>query len=147
MYILIVEDDHLYADWLQSVLEKHFRGAEFRRIGTESEFRNGIGEIAAHPPDIVILDIMLRWTRPSPNMPPMPSEIDEEGFYRAGFRCERLLREHEATKNTPVILYTVLEKNDLKKDLVHQTSNVVHLGKSRGAKTLIEAIERIRMRG
>lgn len=147
--ILIVEDDHLQADWLHGILEEHFPQAEIRWIQTEVEFQNAINGLRKEPPDLVLLDVMLRWTDPAPNMIVPPKEIrDNGGFFRAGFRCERMLRQHEETKNVPVILYTVLEEydfreNDLGIDLQNLPLNTFYVGKDSDPTELLEAIRMI----
>jgi hypothetical protein len=60
------------------------------------------------------MDVMLRWTYPSENMPDWPEDVEKEGFYTAGFRCEELLSSKDELKNIPLIFYTVLERADLK---------------------------------
>jgi len=113
MKILIVEDDYLQACWLTGVLEEHLPLAEIRVIPTELEFREAMKNLRVQPPDLVILDVMLRWTDPAPDMVPAPPDVRESGFFRAGFRCERLLRQYLETEETAVILYTVLEEGDI----------------------------------
>lgn len=115
MYFLIVEDDHLQATWIEENLGKAFPRARFERIATESDFQSRIKEIVDNPPNVVLMDVMLRWTDPSPNMP--QAAQDYQGFHRAGIRCAKLLREHSGTKTIPVVLFTVLEENDLEEEL------------------------------
>lgn len=113
MTIWIVEDDELQLSWLKGLLETEVPGARIRKISTELEFRNALEDLKGDPPDLIILDIMLRWTDPAPDMIPAPAEVRENQFFRAGIRCERLLRQDPRTQEVPVILYTVLEEGDL----------------------------------
>jgi len=115
MYIIIVDDDNLQAEWLMAMLKDFFQNSKIEWVDTEYEFRSRIDEFAEDPPDIIVMDVMLRWTYPSEDMPVLPDEVEKEGFYTAGFRCEELLSGKEALKNVPLIFYTVLEKADLKK--------------------------------
>jgi hypothetical protein len=46
-------------------------------------------------------------------MPDWPDDVEKEGFYTAGFRCEKLLSGNEKLKDVPLIFYTVLERADL----------------------------------
>ena len=117
MYILIVEDDHSQARLIQEALRKEADfgspDTQIRRMSTESQFRNSLEEIAARKPDVIVMDVMLRWTDPTPDLKPPPDDVRKEGFFRAGLRNAKLLAQDERTKNIPVILYTMLDKIDL----------------------------------
>lgn len=119
MNILIVEDDRLQFDFINDSLSRIMGSSELeiKRINNESDFRDRFDEIAARRPDIIIMDVMLRWADPSPNFPMPPPEIVEQGFYRAGLRCVKMLVENEATREIPVIIYSVLDKSDLENDI------------------------------
>jgi CheY-like chemotaxis protein len=152
MFILVVEDDYLQAEWICKKL-KQVLHCEVQRLSTESQFRKQLHEIEEHRPDIVIMDVMLPWTDPSPNIEPPPPEVIKEGFYRAGVRCTQLLIANEKTKSIPVILYTVLERADLEDQLkefesaakvVHlQKGKVVHLRKDSDDDRLIDLVREL----
>src|SRR2546425_8168130 len=112
MTILVIEDDYLQADWIRQKLTEAMPNANIRLIATEAEFRSQFENIANQDPDVVVMDVMLRWADPSPDLTPPPQDVREEGFYRAGLRCERMLAEDNRTSRVPVILYTVLELAD-----------------------------------
>src|SRR5689334_5119881 len=124
MNILLVEDDYTQAQWIRDTLEDAFPGVEVSHIETEFRFRSGLPMITQTPPDIVILDVMLRWDDPGPNVQPAPPDVAAEGFYRAGLRCQKLLGQSDLTSTIPVILYTVLERADLASDLEGLPNNV-----------------------
>jgi len=142
MKILVVEDDHLQADWICQNLEGEFVGAEIQRISTELEFRSRLidGDLGKEPPDVIIMDVMLRWADPSPDLQPPPDDVRDEGFYNAGLRCEKLLDQDETTRHIPVILYTVLERSDLSKQLRGMRRNVQYLPKESDPKPLSQLI-------
>lgn len=84
---------------------------------------------------------MIRWTDPSPNMEKPPQEILDEGFYRAGIRCiKELNNKYEGTKNIPVIIYSVLDYDDLEKD-IKNLPQAKYLIKGFKAENLIEMIK------
>src|SRR5438876_10231917 len=104
MKILVVEDDHLQADWIHQNLRNAFPQVVLLHVSTEYEFRTRFEELAEEKLDAVLMDIMLRWADPPPDFSPPLPEIQEQGFYRAGLRCERLLAEDERTRDISVIL-------------------------------------------
>ena len=143
MKILIVEDDYLQAEWIYEKLKEAIPEATFLRVNTELEFRSRFDEIANTQPDIAVMDVMLRWTDPSPDLTLPPVEIQKEGFYRAGLRLERLLAGDERTANVPVILYTVLERADLNHELSNLPARVQHLPKQSELTPLIQKIREL----
>lgn len=138
---LLVEDDYLQAQAITTVLKEHFPDLVEQHLSTEQEFCRELSHIRGNPPDVIIIDVMLRWTNPSPNMPVAPLEVKQGGYHNAGLRCERRLREHPETVNTPVILYTVLVDVDLTAELMHVDSKAtVFLEKDSDYRPLVDAI-------
>ncbi|MGB7207203.1 MAG: hypothetical protein WBD27_00950 [Pyrinomonadaceae bacterium] len=123
MYILIVEDDPDQFKFICDSLKDYnaFPKARIKPIASELEFRKRFEEIGKEKPDVIIMDIMLRWAdlgrkEDSPIEFP-PKEIKEEGFYRAGIRCVEMLAMGKNTKDIPIILYSILDIEDLESDL------------------------------
>lgn len=143
MSILVVEDDDIQADLILPNLKRAFRQDTIDLIRTEYEFRDHLDKIRKNPPDVIVIDIMLRWTDPSEDMPPRPEEVRREGPNRAGFRCKKILAEEEGTKHIPVILYTVLADGDIEHELA---SGDVYLNKDDDFSPLIQLIREITMR-
>jgi CheY-like chemotaxis protein len=129
MRVIVLEDDSIQADAIRESLEENFAGIAVSLVPTEAQFHETMTEIARNPPDLLILDVMVRWTHPSPEMPPRPPEVVAEGFRRAGLRCLRLLLAAEETKDIPVILYTVLSRSDLERELLDLPPHVLFLEK------------------
>jgi CheY-like chemotaxis protein len=130
MRVLLVDDDSLQTEWLQRELGRRLPTSQFEEINTENEFRTQLEEIEKHPPDIILLDVMLRWTDAAEVMPPMPTDVAEGKYYSAGFRCLKLLSEVDCLKDIPVILLTVLDESDLARDLNNLPANVVYIAKT-----------------
>ncbi len=140
MRILSVEDDPIQAQWICETIEAEFADATVECIATEQEFYAKLDAIASHPPDLILLDVMLRWTNPAPNIEPPPSEVREGGFFRAGLRCERLLAARESTRRVPVILYTVLDRSDLEETVGASVAQVSFLRKEADPQPLVAAV-------
>lgn len=113
MLILLVEDDHLQVEALHSALVMAFPGSRINRVATESEFRDWLSSDLSQIPDVIVIDMMLRWADPGPEIPQPPPEVKKNGRYRAGTRCRALLREDPRTREIPVILHTFLERSDV----------------------------------
>jgi CheY-like chemotaxis protein len=143
MRILVVEDDHHQAYWIGTSLLEGLPGAQIRRISTELGFRSRLADIADDPPDVIIMDIMLRWTDPSPDLQEPPADVRKDGFYAAGLRCERLLAENERTSGIPVIFYTVLEESDVHQKQPTLRENVHYLPKESDPKPLIDKVREV----
>lgn len=113
MKFVVLEDNRFQADAVADAIIHEFGvcQADIDVIRTEHEFRSRIDQIIADKPTVFILDMLVRWTDPAPEMPDRPQEVKEEGFYLAGLRCAKLLR--EKSSDTPVILHTVIERAEL----------------------------------
>ena len=143
MRIVLVEDDHLQAEWIQSELERDFGvdSTRVERVSTEQEFLSRVESLAKKPPDVVVMDVMIRWTDPKPNMSPPPDDVQEGGPFRAGLRCWQ----HLARRNPriPIVFYTVLDKTDIERDLPKLDADYLHLQKTADPKALIERVRLI----
>lgn len=144
MYILVVEDDPLQADLIREFLSdtSAFPDAEIERISTESEFISMFEHIANYRPNVIIMDIMLRWADPSVDFKLPPDEVAEEGFYRAGLRCEKLLAKDLRTSEIPVILYTILGNGDLSEELPKRPQTI-YLAKDFEPREIVRQINKL----
>lgn len=97
----------------EEINSKFGQGTEVEVIDSELGFKKKIKDISLHPPTIILMDVMLRWTKPSPDIEVQPDYIKIEGFYKAGFRCQKLLMENDYTnKIHTCYFYTVLDKSE-----------------------------------
>jgi DNA-binding NarL/FixJ family response regulator len=69
MKILIVDDDFLELESIKTHLSEEFPNVVIQTIETESGFRRAIPALRASPPNLVILDMLLRWTDIKEEMP------------------------------------------------------------------------------
>lgn len=110
--ILLVEDDHLQAEFITTRINKKFGTGSVVLLRSESQFVDHVRNINHGSYDVVVLDVMLRWDVASRDMR-IPT--DYAGPFSAGIRCRQLLLNQPATRRIPVILYTVLDRKDLPK--------------------------------
>jgi CheY-like chemotaxis protein len=141
--ILLVEDDHMQTDFIVPILQRAFSGSDIKLLKTEHEFRSAMEEIAKNPPDVIVIDVMLRWTNPAPNLPRAPEDVKTGGYYVAGIRCAKLLSENEKTNQIPVILYTVLETPDIEQALAGWPNKVHLLTKEPDIDALVDKIRQV----
>jgi hypothetical protein len=87
--VLIIEDDSIQADDLKYRLAR--LGLDIQVISTECEVCSQVLRDDFPSNSLAIVDMMIRWTDPSPIMEPPPPEVIEDGSYMAGLRCCRKL--------------------------------------------------------
>lgn len=127
MNIAIVEDDVTLASTFAAELGRDVPEVACDFVATESEFRRKLSDWEASPPALFVLDVMLRWSSPSPTMPPVPSDAHDP--YRAGFRCLNLLLTSTKLCRTPVIMHTVLDRTDIEDEMRKVPSHVIFVRK------------------
>jgi DNA-binding NarL/FixJ family response regulator len=143
MKILLVEDDHVQAGEFGDALAEAFPNVQLQTIGSEHSFYSMLDELEKKPPDIIVMDVMLRWARASSEMPEAPEEVINEKHYRAGFRCVKYLSERKMMRNVNIILYTVLQPTDIETDIKSLPSNVTYLVKDEDYNQFIRTIRRL----
>jgi len=117
MKLLLIEDDPLQAEWVTSAFKRDFKHIEVWNIHTERGFLTQIDQIETWMPDLIILDVMIRWTDPAVEMSDVPEDIISEGFLNAGFRCMERISRSETLYAVPIIMYSVLATADIKSQL------------------------------
>jgi CheY-like chemotaxis protein len=130
-FIVIVEDDHLQEDLLKDQLHRAFPAARIDTLVTEQEFRQRLVDFRTDRPDVIIMDVMLRWAFASPTTTEPPAEVASGGYQRAGFRCAELLFQDAALRDIPVIYYTILEGGDLEPDTRRLSGSTTYVRKSK----------------
>src|SRR5260370_927333 len=102
--IVLVEDDEPMLSWMYNEFHRAFRGVRIDTHQTEASFRKAIPRLVEHPPALIVMDVMLRWSD-TPEQDPLPRNLDG---YRAGFRCRELLSKYRSTRGVPMIFYTAV---------------------------------------
>jgi CheY-like chemotaxis protein len=143
MKILVVEDDHFQAEQILDALGVAFPDAICKQLDSEHSFYRLVDTIEDDLPDIILMDVMLRWTHPDVEMPIAPDEVLRDKHYRAGFRCQRLLAEREATRKIKMILYTVLERSDIDKEVRALPPNVTYMRKEANYEPFVRMVRRL----
>jgi CheY-like chemotaxis protein len=132
--ILLVEDDHIQrADALRAI--ESSIDVELTTKSTESEFELDFEAIAGNPPKVAVLDLMLRWARPAPEMPAASAEVMEHPE-QAGLRCARRLLNDPRTRGTEVIVYSVFPREDFR----DTPAEVIWVVKDPGFQNVLEKI-------
>ncbi len=132
MTVLILEDDAIQAAALEKRLFRDL-GAEVDAIATELEFRRRLETAEGIKADVAVVDMMLRWTDPSPHMELPPDYIIREGFYTAGLRCCRELR----NRNIRCVIFTALDPGKIP---LREDEKIPIINKSRGFEPLVQEI-------
>jgi hypothetical protein len=140
MRIVVVEDDSHQAEFIADGLAEEF-GCPIKVIPDELEFRRQFAELENDPPSVLVIDVFLRWTSPRPGMalPPDDALRHED----AGFRCQQLLAGSTATRDVPVILYTVFHSSHHSAEIVELPRGVSYLVKDSELTPLFQEIRRL----
>jgi len=139
-YIVVLEDDHLQEDLLKDQLKRCFPAARITTLVTEQQFRDNLDGFRRDRPDVIVMDVMLRWAFPSPQATAPPPEVESGGYQRAGFRCAELIFRDPGLRHIPVIYYTILEGGDLEPDTRRLSGNTTHVRKSKDHEFLARKI-------
>ena len=137
-HFVVVEEVYSEAEEIIQALKKNFPKRKVRLIEHEAGFRANLDRLAAEPPALIVLDVMLRWEKTRPNRTPRPVDVAAEGYRRAGIRCQRLLAARPETEHVPVILFTQLQEEDLKDSLTSAPNHIRYLAKGQGVEALIK---------
>jgi CheY-like chemotaxis protein len=105
--VLIVEDSPELQTDLREVFARLAPAAELRLLTSESELMDCVSSMTLRP-DIVILDVNLRWCTPRRGaiLRP-PANVDQAGPIAAGLRCLGAIRNDPVWSDVPVILHSV----------------------------------------
>ena len=137
-----LEDDPLAFEDVRAELSRHSSTQHLSlvRILTESDFLAKAAEIIKANPPWILLDCMVMWSRPVPNAPDRPADVEREGYYEAGLRCGALLR----TKGYQGVLvfYSILEEDWIKEQIESREINapVVVIQKTADKSNLISEL-------
>ncbi len=132
--ILIIEDDRYQTDEIERCLRPLGVGVDELSHRTQlSPAHEGIAEL---PYKLAVVNMMLRWTDPSPDMEEPPPHIIEEGFYTAGLRCCREL----ASRGVRCLIFTALDKAKIP---LKPNEMFPIINKSEGYATLADRVKRL----
>lgn len=141
MRICLLEDDRLHATATTDELRRGHSSIQVDVIATELEFRRRFGEIAASSPDAFIIDMMVPWTTPTADQRDWkpPSDL-AGGMYRAGLRCVDLIEKNTRTRGRPIVVWSVLSRDDLGSVANQLPTNVLFRSKSTRTKDIFRLI-------
>src|SRR5580658_739117 len=144
-HIVLLEDDPDWESQARAALEWAFAETlQLELIETESQFVEELenGAFVRRPPDLFVIDVMLPWDIPGPRMRPAPKGVSEDGFYRAGVRCQRRLAEISGLAQVPVVFWTIVAQDDIFRDILKWPPNVIYLLKEPDPRHLVETVRR-----
>ena len=130
-FIVVLEDDHLQEDLVRDQLQQAFPDARIETIVSEQDFQSRLADFRRQPPDVIIMDVMLRWASPRPGAPAPPDDVVSGGYQRAGFRCAELVFKDAVLRTVPVVYYTILEGGDLERDTRQLSGSTTYVRKSK----------------
>ena len=107
--VLVIEDDSVQANTLARRIQERFPGVKVKIINTESNFHKQLPSLNPAEIRVAVVDMMLRWADPAPEMEMPPQEIIDEGFFVGGLRCRKAL----VARGIPTIIYTVLDRESV----------------------------------
>lgn len=116
--IVLVEDESIYAEELQQKLLPLIAPLDIEWCSTEAVFISCLPEWANEPPLLFILDMLVPWARPNPNVPKPPDDVRSP--HRAGIRCYRRLRKYPVFATTPILFSTVVSSEQFRRNIPHK---------------------------
>lgn len=143
MRILAVEDDPIQAGSLNDALASIFPNVSFTRVATVQELHAWLQSSESGQLDLIILDGIVPWSRPSREALDDWSDGQVNSPYSGGRECLRLLSESDTTRGTPVIAYTILEREQVFGEGRTPPDHVFHVRKTGGFEQLIVHIRSI----
>jgi DNA-binding NarL/FixJ family response regulator len=137
MRFLMVEDNRSYGDMLYDSLSKI---GDVSWLVSERAFHDDFDLMKAEPPDVAVIDSMLRWDYP--RRPGEQPEHVETDLYTAGIRCAQRLWDTKETHHVPVVLYTVIDVQDLLNKVAELPPNITYIPKASDQARVIEAVRK-----
>ncbi len=128
-WTLVIEDDFVYTHSIITELKTEFNNVDILLVETEKDFYERFKEIEQFNPDIIILDVMIRWNNREA-IGEQPSDDLASDFFRAGFRCLELISNSNKLFDVPVVLHTVLDWHALITEVGNLPKHVVYLNKN-----------------
>src|SRR5438445_204173 len=114
MRIVTLEDDESFWELMEEAVKAEYgRETKTEWLRSESEFVVKLDEYITNPPDVFLLDVMVKWADAAEPMPEPPDDVRMGMYHRAGVRCRNRLLQHPTTAKIPVIFYTVLDRSDI----------------------------------
>ncbi len=116
--ILIVDDDEIICELLEFIVQRE--GFKFETV---ADGEAALGKILNHPPDLILLDMMLP--------------------RRGGYEVLKALQTEPETSRIPIIIFTGRYSDHTTSDMIRQESNVVeYLTKPLNAQALVLSLHR-----
>src|SRR5277367_6798609 len=109
MRCLIIDDDENFSKAVIERVEDEIPelAGSFDLILTEKALRERLKSKSEFDYDVIILDVMVRWTDFS-----TPDPEEEGGYFRAGIRCLGEIRKLKNGPDIPVLIHSAVDPGD-----------------------------------
>lgn len=135
---VVLEDDWQQAESIKEWLESEFSDAKVSVIDTAKKFQRMLPDFKKTPPDVFILDMMVRYTDPDDEE--LRTDNDQDDFLTAGARCHEELRRLGLEGRS--LIYSVTDKDDLAMAKLEYLADI-HIQKGGDKATLLDAIRKL----
>ena len=146
MKTLLIEDDYYFGEEIVGDLENAIPSLKgsFDIIRTEQQFKERLQGSEPLQFGFIILDVMLTWDNQSGGRP--PAEVVKGGYFEAGIRCLKQLREHPSTRSTPVIVHSARDTDQILQNILKERismDGVTVVPKSGDPEPLVSAVRQL----
>ena len=135
-HFVIVEDDVSQLRSIAEGITAAFPGAYVILFDCEGAFHQHFDAIVASPPDVFIIDMIVRWSD-LPVSSPLAKAPSGLSSYRAGRRIYEMISGHPHLAHLPVIIYSTLEPERYEDEFTLKPDNLMLVAKTNPLKPLL----------
>ncbi len=137
--VVLIDGDPVQRKQIIAYLYEGRRPVEVTEIDTEHGFREALPRLIQYPPDLFIIEMIMRWSKCDFGLVPssFPEDVRRGGRFRAGARIVELLAQ-SPIGNVPVVVHSVINAEDVyfdrrnAMDVLARHPHCLFIQKSRG---------------